>query len=163
MQSCALHACTSVHQQASHAMQAIASWAEAETRYAERAKLPFAAAHAVEVGAWMLPSLTTTPGDDDEPAGVQVIYCTWCTIIHVSHVHHTCTIMCGIMHASVHSLCISYTMIHIPAYMYYLVYHHPFTILYDCTHHCMTHAFHYLCLPVDVTHPNASGMPLGSS
>ncbi|KAK9803068.1 hypothetical protein WJX73_005695 [Symbiochloris irregularis] len=37
----------------------------------QRAALPFAAAHAVEVGAWMLPTLTAAPCDDDQPATIQ--------------------------------------------------------------------------------------------
>lgn len=53
-------------------MQAIAAWAEAEAKHVERSALPFAAAHAVEVGAWMLPTLTAAPGDDDQPATIQV-------------------------------------------------------------------------------------------
>ena len=53
-------------------LQAIAAWAEAEAKHSERASLPFAGAHAVEVGAWMLPTLTQPPGDEDESPAIQV-------------------------------------------------------------------------------------------
>ena len=47
-------------------LQAIAAWAEAESKHAERLSLPFAASHAVEVGAWMLPSVTTSSEEGTE-------------------------------------------------------------------------------------------------
>lgn len=54
-------------------MQAIAAWAEAEAKHAERQTLPFAASHAVEVGAWILPSVTQLCTDDEEDADDQAI------------------------------------------------------------------------------------------
>lgn len=53
----------------------MAAWADAEQRHADRSALPFAAAHAVEMGAWMLPALTRNPAEEPQPDNNKVCVC----------------------------------------------------------------------------------------